>query len=404
MILIINCGSSSIKFDVFYQDLTAKALSGSIDYINDTTSTCRYNYNDTTCKEIVQNCNYDTALETINSLLKEKHITKNITAIGHRVVHGGEKFKKSCVINDSVIKAIKNLSALAPLHNPVNLLGIEYFFLHFPQAIHVATFDTAFHQTMLKNRYLYALPYKLYTDLMLRKYGMHGISYNYVNKKAANILNIDKSGASFLVAHLGNGSSVCVIKNGVSVDTTMGMTPLAGLMMGTRCGDIDPGIFQFLADQNNMSTKEITNMLNNESGMLGVSQLSNDCRDLEDARQSNNMAELALEMFAYIVAKNIAALSVNLEKIDALIFCGGIGENSSFLRKKIISQLRILNFNLDEQANNTIIRGKEGFISTKKSNAVIVIPTDESLMIATDTLHLLNTVFWSNKTGHFIER
>ena len=312
-------------------------------------------------------------------------------AVGHRVVHGGEEFTGSVRITSAVIEAVQRCSSLAPLHNPANLIGIQTAQELFPGVPHVAVFDTAFHQSLPAHAYLYALPYHFYEDMKVRRYGFHGTSHQFVSFEAALILGKNPHAASFITMHLGNGCSACAVKDGRSVDSTMGLTPSEGLMMGTRSGDVDPALHQFLHDRTGMPLGEITALLNSRSGLLGLSGLSNDMRTLAQASaEGNERASLAIEVFCYRLAKAVCGLTAALEHLEALVFTGGIGENSAFVREHAAAYWNILGVRLDSQANAANGRKTQGLISSRDSVLkCLVVPTNEELMIARETLNLL---------------
>ena len=367
-VLILNCGSSSIKYAVIDADTYETAHNGLV--------------------ERVKHDQYRSILdETIGSL--KSQFPKGFRAIGHRVVHGGEAFTESTIINDDVIKTIEKCNKVAPLHNPNNIEGIKAAEAAFPDLPQIAVFDTAFHQTLPDYAYIYPVPYDWYQKHQVRRYGFHGTSHRYVALEAAKKLNKNISECSLLTAHLGNGCSATAIKNGKSVDTTMGLTPLEGLMMGTRSGDIDPGLHEYLTHELNCNVHELTNMLNKKSGLLGVSGVSNDMREIHKAIEKNNrLAKLALEIFCFRLAKHLSALAVSLQKLDALIFTGGIGENDQIVRKKTCKWLNMLNLYCDDEANKIHGKKTNGLISTKESTPIFVIRTDEEVMIAKDCIGL----------------
>ena len=344
LVLVFNCGSSSIKFAIV--DLTSEEniLHGLIQQIGSKEADISWQQNDKKQQQKLPNINYQAALDIILTLIREKKsLADKILAIGHRVVHGGEYFTKSAIINEQVLNAIRECQDLAPLHNPAHILGIEAAQKAYPKIPQVAVFDTAFHQTMPKHAYLYAIPYNLYTEHKIRKYGFHGTSHRFVAQKAAEILDKPLAKCSFITAHLGNGCSVCAIANGKSIDTSMGLTPLAGLVMGTRSGDLDPSIHAHIADKLGYDVHKINTMLNKESGFLGRSGINSDMRTIEQAaKQDNKQAVLAIEMFCYRLAKYIASYAILLGRIDALIFTAGIGENSAAIRAKTINYLKSL--------------------------------------------------------------
>ncbi len=332
------------------------------------------------------------ALQAIMKGLESTGINLNeLIATGHRVVHGGEFFAESVVVDDAILEKIEACNHLAPLHNPANVLGIKTMVKLFPNLPQIAVFDTAFHQTIPQQAFTYPLPWKLYKDHGVRKYGFHGTSHRYVSAQGIKQLGLDPENSGVVVAHLGNGCSATAVKNGKSVDTTMGMTPLEGLVMGTRSGDIDPSIHQYLADETGMSLTQITNMLNKESGLLGISETSNDMRTLQQAREEGNkQAELAIEVFCYRLAKQIGSLAVSVGQLDALLFTGGIGENDRYTRARVLELLKIFNFNLDETHNQNNGADNNGVITQANSTIAAVIETAEEWMIAKDTLALVH--------------
>lgn len=391
-ILVINCGSSSIKFSVI-QPLSGQTIAnGLAERLGNKDASIKIKTNaKQTSLTIAQPFDHHQAIIQLVNLLADFQLMSSITAIGHRVVHGGESYSAPTLITEDVKLAIKNLSKLAPLHNPANLTGIEATQAAFPTLQHVAIFDTAFHQTMPEKAFLYGLPYKLYKKHSIRKYGFHGTSHYYVSRQAAKAISKDYHQCSFISAHLGNGCSVTAIRNGESIDTSLGLTPLAGVMMGTRSGSIDPGIIFHLEQQLGYSTTKVSQLLNKESGLLGLSELSNDCRTLENAalNEDNDQAKLALEVFCYDIAKAIAGFSASLTQLDGIIFTGGIGENSSYVRQRIIEQLSLLGCQLDETANEQARFGQSGRISAPQATACWVIPTNEEWVIAEQTHQLL---------------
>src|SRR5262245_18402612 len=331
------------------------------------------------------------ALRAIAATLHElSELEKSLVAIGHRVVHGGETFSVSSRINDQVISAIENCNHLAPLHNPANLLGIRTAQQLFPELPQVAVFDTAFHQTWPPKAYLYAVPYNSYTEHRIRRYGFHGTSHRYVTSRAAELLGIPLAECAFVSVHLGNGCSACAVLGGKSVDTTMGLTPLEGLVMGTRSGDVDPGLHSHLEDQLGWTLTHITEVLNSQSGLLGLSGLSNDMRELIAASTTGHeRASLAVEVFCFRLAKAIAALFISLGRQGVVIFTGGIGENASSIRASVIHQLGLFGFVLDPERNAVHGSRSHGVITTDGERIAMVVPTDEELMIAQETLAAL---------------
>jgi acetate kinase len=314
--------------------------------------------------------------------------------IGHRVVHGGEEFSDSVLINDEVMAAVERCGSLAPLHNPANLTGVRTARELFPELPQVAVFDTAFHQTLPPEAYLYAIPFSYYEDFKIRRYGFHGTSHHYVALEAARLLGKRLEETSLITMHLGNGCSACAIRNGRSVDSTMGLTPSEGLVMGTRSGDVDPALHQFLQDKTGMRLNEITAMLNSKSGLLGLSGLSNDMRTLsEAARNGHERARLAIEVFCYRLAKAVCGLMAALDSIDALVFTGGIGENSAEVRSQAAAHLKLHGVILDESANAGHGRENGGRIDSSSSRIpCLVVPTNEEVMIARETLRIISRI------------
>jgi len=393
-VLVINCGSSSLKFSLIDLDTGHSILSGIGEQLMSTEACLKINFAGNKIKQqLIAPYDHQVVIKALVEKLKQENLTDHLYAIGHRVVHGGERYANPVLIDEEVIKTITELAKLAPLHNPANLIGIAATQKAFPQLQQVAIFDTAFHQTMPEKAYVYALPYVLYRQHGLRKYGFHGTSHYFVSQEAAKKINKPINETSMITAHLGNGCSITAIAHGKSVDSSMGFTPLEGVMMGTRSGSIDPGIIFYLVEQLHFSLEEVNTLLNKKSGLLGISQLSNDCRALEQAAliENNRLALLALTMFSYQVAKSIASLSASLTQLDALVFTGGIGENSSYIRAQIIAHLSLLNFSIDEEKNHLIRFGKSGNISKENSRPCWVIPTNEEWVIAEQTYQLLIT-------------
>jgi len=385
--LVINCGSSSLKFALMPNDGgTDPILSGLAECLGDAESSITYKTAEGKKQESLNGGDHAVALGALISYIGERGWLESVTAVGHRVVHGGEKFHASVLIDDKVLAAIEECSPLAPLHNPANLLGIRVAREKLPSLPQVAVFDTAFHQTMPKEAYLYAVPMAYYRDYGVRRYGFHGTSHRYVSEQAVEMLKLDPKNHGVIVAHLGNGASATAIRNGESVDTTMGLTPLEGLVMGTRSGDVDPGVLFYLADRTKMSISDLDNMLNRKSGLLGVSELSNDCRTLEEAASNNHEgAKIALDLFAHRLARLIGGLAMSLDRVDALVFTGGIGENSVLVRQMAADRLKPLGIALDPEANKKYVRGLSGVISGATGPKVMAIATNEELMIARDT-------------------
>lgn len=398
-ILVINCGSSSLKFALIDTASRQEVLSGLAEKLGMAGSRITFKHGQTPRRSFRQPGEKDVhplaegthgaAMDAIIERLREEDLLDSVRAVGHRVVHGGEHFKTTAIIDEAVIAEIEKCSKLAPLHNPANLLGIRTAIQQFGDLPQVAVFDTSFHQTMPEHAYLYAVPMSLYREHGVRRYGFHGTSYRYITSKAAELLGKPLEETAFVCAHLGNGASATAIKGGHSVDTTMGLTPLEGSVMGTRSGDIDPGIIGYLGSELDLSVAGVMEILNKKSGLLGLSELSSDCRELQEAAAAGNRAAtLALDIFCYRLAKHIAALTVGLGRLDALLLTGGIGENSAYVRANVIKRLGFLGLTLDEQANQECTRGKVGRITVADSVPALVINTDEELMIAMDTAEM----------------
>ncbi|KZW99840.1 acetate kinase [Pseudoalteromonas luteoviolacea] len=390
-VLVLNCGSSSLKFAIIDSSSAQEHLSGLAERLGESSPQIKYKFNGE--KHVVALANgdaHEVAINKLVELVKTLKLDQQLVAVGHRVVHGGEHFTHSALITDSVLEAIKQTATLAPLHNPANLLGIEAASEAFATHPQVAVFDTAFHQTMDPKAFLYALPYELYKKHSIRRYGFHGTSHYYVSARAIDLLGLVGKPSKIVTAHLGNGCSVCAVKDGKSVDTSMGLTPLEGLVMGTRSGDIDPGLFAYLVNQMNYTASQIDTLLNKESGLLGISELSNDCRTIEEsAAEGHAQAQLALDIFCFRLAKQIASFAVPLNGIDALVFTGGIGENSDVIRANVVKQLEFLGFTLNDEQNLAARFGNEGIITELTAiPKAMVIPTNEELVIAHDAAKL----------------
>ena len=392
-ILVLNCGSSSLKYQLINMENETVMAKGLCERIGIENSSFEHkNFDGQKIKKEANMKNHEDAVKiVINNLLDEnfgviKDI-KEIDAVGHRVLHGGKYFSEPVLIDQKVKDAIRDCFILGPLHNPSNLIGIETCERLMPDIKQVAVFDTAFHQTMPEKAFIYALPYEYYKENNIRRYGFHGTSHKFVAMRISEILK--NNNLKLITCHLGNGSSLCAIKNNKCVDTSMGLTPLEGLAMGTRCGDIDPAIIKFLAHQKNFNIDEIDEILNKKSGVLGISQVSSDFRDIEKAAQNNNyQAQLALGIFYYRCAKYIGAYAAVLNGVDAIAFTAGLGENSPETREAICNYLNYLGVEIDKEKNNS--RGKEVEISNQNSKVkVFVVPTNEELMIARETLNLI---------------
>lgn len=394
-ILVLNCGSSSLKYQLFNMDDEKVLAQGIAERIglNDSILTHKTSNGD---KHKI-NLNFKNHKEALNKILelltsKEYGVLKSLSeieALGHRVVHGGEKYSKAVLVNEDVKKSIKELFSLAPLHNPANLIGIEVCEELMKNVPMVALFDTAFHQSMNSEEFLYAIPYELYKENGIRKYGFHGSSHKYVSEKAAELVKKNIKNLKIISCHLGNGASLCAIKNGKSFDTTMGFSPLDGLVMGTRCGSIDPSIPLYLIKNNKLSVEEVDNILNKKSGVLGISSVSSDFRDIEDeAKKGNKRASLALDIFHYRIKKQIGAYIAALNGVDIIIFTAGVGENGPETREAILKDMDFFGIILDKEKNK--VRGKIQEISAKNSKVkVFVIPTNEELVIARETKKIL---------------
>jgi acetate kinase len=389
-ILVINCGSSSIKFALINEEQPDFILSGLAERLASPEAVLYWQHRGEKDSLLLQGGDHRAALQHLLPLVQSA-TGGQLHGIGHRVVHGGEQFTAACRIDAVSLLAIRATSPLAPLHNPANLQGIEAALKLFPELPQVAVFDTAFHQSLPERAYRYALPEHLYREHGVRRYGFHGTSHRYVSQRAAELAGLPYTRSSWLSAHLGNGCSTCAIVDGQSRDTSMGLTPLEGLVMGTRSGDVDPNLHGHLARTLGWSLEQIDSMLNKDSGLLGLSGLSNDMRSLEQAREQGHAgATLAIEVFCYRLAKSLAAMSCALPQLDGLIFTGGIGENSPLIRSKTVEHLKLFNLALDAQANARCIRGVAGAIGAEGHTRVLVVPTNEERQIALDTLALLD--------------
>jgi len=388
-ILVLNCGSSSLKFAVIAPQDKHSLIQGLAERLGSNQATLSYEFNNEKHTIPLSQGDHQDAIGSVVERLKRLNFIESLSGVGHRVVHGGETFSHSQIINQQNLETLKQLSHLAPLHNPVNVLGIEILLKLLPQLTQVAVFDTAFHQSLPEPAFLYALPYELYQQHSVRRYGFHGTSYRYVSQEAARRLNKNLDESHFLIAHLGNGCSACAVKNGQSVDTSMGLTPLEGLAMGTRSGDVDPGLFPYLAERLNISMSDVMDILNKKSGLLGLSGMTNDMREIQQAAEQGDVrANLAIEVFAFKIARYLGALAISLPKIDALVFTGGIGENDRLTRSLVLEHLTLLGFEIDGQLNQT--NGNSiGRITSEKSTLAMVVATNEELMIAQDTYSLI---------------
>ena len=394
-VLVINCGSSSLKYQLIDMDGEKVLCKGLCERIGMESSmiTHEANGNKATTPAI-----FPTHTEAFAEVVKKMTTgdgkviddVSEINAIGHRVVHGGEKFQASCLITPEVIETLRELSPLAPLHNPAGILGIEAAKKVFGDIPNVAVFDTAFHSTMPPKAFMYAIPYEYYEKYGVRRYGFHGTSHRYVSQRVCEYLGVDPAGKRIITCHVGNGGSISAVKDGKCIDTSMGLTPLEGLMMGTRSGDVDGGAVTFIMDKEGLAPSEMSNLLNKKSGVAGVTGVSSDMREvIAAAHEGNQRCRLALDMYAYRVKKYIGAYAAAMNGVDIILFTGGVGENQADMREAFCNGLDYLGVSLDKAKNNTV-RGDEAIISTPDSKVTVcVIPTDEELMIAKDTMALV---------------
>ncbi|WP_367680305.1 acetate kinase [Candidatus Fukatsuia anoeciicola] len=394
LILVLNCGSSSLKFAIINTDNNIEYLSGLAECLSLNEARIQWKIEGIKQeKPLVAKASHKEALNFIvNTILKKKpDLSTQLNAIGHRIVHGGAKLIKSMIIDNYVIQRIEAAIPFATLHNPAHLIGIREAFYFFPnlKEKNVAVFDTAFHQTMPEESYLYALPYKLYQEYGIRRYGAHGTSHLYVSQEAAKKLGKPIEDLNVISCHLGNGGSVAAIRNGCCVDTSMGLTPLEGLVMGTRSGDIDPAIIFYLHNKFKMNIDQIEKLLTTRSGLLGLTEATSDCRYIEDNYYITVEAKRAIDVFCHRLAKYIGAYStLMVDRLDAVIFTGGIGENSGLIRELTLNKLKLLGFAIDLDKNIVMRFGKSGFINQEGSRPVLVIVTNEELIIAQDTARL----------------
>lgn len=395
-ILVLNCGSSSIKYALYDMDDRSVMTSGGAERVGLDGAFVKVKMANGEKKQIMHDIPEHTeGVKFIFSLLTDPEIgvikdLKEIDAVGHRMVHGGEKFNKSVVLDDEVLKVFEECSDLAPLHNPANLKGVNAISAILPNVPQIGVFDTAFHQTMPDYAYMYAVPYELYEKYGVRRYGFHGTSHRYVSKRVCEFLGVEPEGKKIITCHIGNGGSITAVKDGKCVDTSMGLTPLEGLMMGTRSGDIDGGAVSFIMEKEGLDAAGISNLLNKKSGVLGIFGESSDMRDLENGVNAGNpRAILAENMYFYRIKKYIGAYAAALGGVDIIVFTGGVGENQASCRACACEGLEFMGVKLDAEKNN--VRGEEAVVSTEDSKVkVVVIPTDEELMIASDTMDILN--------------
>ena len=394
-ILVINCGSSSLKYQLFNMDDHSVMAKGIVERIGIEGSKLKHTATGMDAVEIAQSIpDHNKAVEIVLSMLVDKEYgvisdVSEISAVGHRVLHAGQKYTSSVVVTEDVKNVVRECFDLGPLHNPANLIGIEACEKAMPGTPNVAVFDTAFHQTMPEKAYTYAIPYEYYKKYGVRRYGFHGTSHAYVSAKAIDFAGLDKDNSKVIVCHIGNGGSCSAVVNGKCVDTSMGLTPLEGLVMGTRSGDIDPAVIQFIAHKEGKTLDEMIDILNKKSGVLGISGVSSDFRDLTTAaNEGNERARIALDTYSYRIAKYIGAYTAAMNGVDAIVFTAGVGENNGFLRKDICEYLGYLGVELDEEANSK--RGEDMIISTANSKVkVMVLPTNEELKIAQETEALI---------------
>ena len=396
-ILVLNCGSSSIKYQLI--DIEAKNVlaKGGIEKIGLEGSFLKFNLPNGE-KETIYTAipEHTIGVRLIFDVLTSEKFgavgsIDEIDAVGHRMVHGGEKFSASTLLTDEVLEVFEACNDLAPLHNPANLKGVNAVKEVAPDMPQVGVFDTAFHQTMPDYAYMYALPYELYENYGVRRYGFHGTSHRYITKRALEMLNIPAEGSKIITCHIGNGASIAAVKDGKSVDTSMGMTPLAGLMMGTRSGDVDPGAFPYIMDKTGLDMQGVIDMLNKKSGVAGITGISSDMRDVEDAiKEGNERAKLALDMYEYRIIKYVGSYIAAMNGVDVIVFTGGVGENQTTTREVVTDNLAFMGVKIDKELNAKT-RGKECLLSTPDSTVkVVVIPTDEELMIASDTRDIVS--------------
>ena len=395
-ILVLNCGSSSIKYALYNMDDNSVMASGGAERVGLDGAFVKVKLPNGEKRQVMHDIPEHTeGVKFIFSLLTDPEIgaikdLKEIDAVGHRMVHGGEKFNKSVILNEEVLKVFEECSDLAPLHNPANLKGVKAVSELMPGLPQVGVFDTAFHQTMPKRAYLYAIPYELYKEYGVRRYGFHGTSHRYVSQRVCDFLGVKAEDKKIITCHIGNGGSIAAVDGGKCVDTSMGLTPLEGLMMGTRSGDIDGGAITFLEKKLNLDADGMSNLLNKKSGVLGVSGVSLDMREIDAAAaEGNELAKTALEMYNYRIKKYVGAYTAAMGGCDIIVFTAGVGENQSSMREEVCENMEWMGVKLDKAKNSTI-HGEEAVISTPDSKVtVVVIPTDEELMIATDTMNLL---------------
>lgn len=393
-ILVLNCGSSSIKYKLFDMDSTTVLTQGGIEKIGLKNSFLKLVAPNGEKKIIEKDINDHTkGVRFILQILVDEEYgvlksLEELDAVGHRMVHGGERFNKSYLLTEEILSAFEACNDLAPLHNPANLKGVNAVKELLPNIPQVGVFDTAFHQTMPEYAYLYAIPYELYEKYGIRRYGFHGTSHRYIASEILRYLNIKAEGSRIITCHIGNGGSITAVKDGKSVDTTMGLTPLEGIMMGTRSGDIDAGAVIHLMEKEGLNTTGVMNLLNTKSGLLGISGVSSDMREISAAvEEGNSRAALSKTIYAYRIKKYIGAFAAAMGGVDVIVFTGGVGENRNEIREAVCEDMEFLGIKIDKEVNSKILFGADGIISTADSKVkVVVLPTDEELMIAKDTL------------------
>lgn len=394
IVLAVNAGSSSLKYQLFMMPSESVLVSGQIERIGLGDSIFTMKMNGEKKVQVFDIPDHNVAVETLLNSLSSEGIIEDINdvvGVGHRIVHGGELYANSVLIDEEVMQNVADLSKLAPLHNPVNLVGIKAFKSALPNAVQVGVFDTAFHQTMDSSTYLYPLPYEYYENHKVRRYGFHGTSHFYVTRRVAELMNKDIKDLNLISVHLGNGASITAVKNGKSVNTSMGFTPLAGIMMGTRTGDVDPAILPYIMEEENLTSKSVLDIFNHKSGMFGVSGISSDARDIINAAsEGNDRAQLTLDMYANRVSETIGGYFIKLERVDGIVFTGGIGENATLIREQILKKIEVaMNLSVSYEMNNTII-GDEAMISNNNSQSEVwIVPTNEEVVIARDTMNFL---------------
>lgn len=395
-VLVLNCGSSSIKYKLFDMEKQEVMTQGAIEKIGLTGSFLQFRHNGDKVTLEGEILEHKTGIEYILGVITSDKYgciksLSEIDAVGHRVVHGGEKFNSSVLITDEIINEMVECIELAPLHNPPNLAGIYAVQELMPDVPQVGVFDTAFHQTMPASSYMYGVPYSLYEKYAIRRYGFHGTSHRYVSKRVCEILNVPAEGQKIVTAHIGNGGSLAAIKDGKSIDTSMGMTPVEGLLMGTRSGDIDAGILSFIMEKENIGSQAISTLVNKHGGLLGISGISSDMREIQNGvKEGNERAQLAFDMFVHRIKKYIGSYAAVLGGLDTLVFTGGIGEYSVITRENVCKDMEFLGIKLDAEKNQAAY-GDEAIISTPDSKVkVVVVPTDEEFMIASDTMDIVS--------------